>query len=94
MPLESILIIFFVNFNFTLYLCADKSESTSDTGAEIAQVVERFTRNEKVAGSSPAFGSKGKTYVFPFFASARLGVTYPPNPLSVKGAFRFAHLVG
>ena len=34
-----------------------KAESTSASGAEIAQVVERFTRNEKVAGSSPAFGS-------------------------------------
>ncbi len=37
-----------------------KPKSTSAKGAEIAQVVERFTRNEKDAGSSPAFGS-GKT---------------------------------
>ena len=31
-----------------------KAELTSASDAEIAQVVERFTRNEKVAGSSPA----------------------------------------
>lgn len=36
---------------------ADKSETTSETGAEIAQSVEHFTRNEKVSGSSPDFGS-------------------------------------
>lgn len=28
--------------------------------AEIAQLVERFTRNEEVPGSSPGFGSKGR----------------------------------
>ena len=39
---------------------ADKSETTSETGAEIAQVVAHFTRNEKVAGSSPAFGSENQ----------------------------------
>ena len=50
-------------FNFQLCVVSlrpTKPNSTSAEGAEIAQVVERFTRNEKVAGSSPAFGSKTK----------------------------------
>ena len=53
-----------------------KAESTSATGAEIAQVVERFTRNEKVAGSSPAFGSENQmvTKVTIFFLYPKIGV--------------------
>ena len=43
--------------------------------AEIAQVVERFTRNEKVAGSSPAFGSENQmvTKVTIFFYTLKSG---------------------
>ena len=49
-------------FNFQLCVVSlrHKNRINIGHGAEIAQVVERFTRNEKVAGSSPAFGSKYK----------------------------------
>ena len=52
-----------------------KAESTSATGAEIAQVVERFTRNEKVSGSSPDFGSENQmvTKVTIFFYTLKSG---------------------
>ena len=43
-------------FNFAV----GKVELISALVAKIAQVVEHFPRNEKVAGSSPAFGSKYK----------------------------------
>ena len=53
-----------------------KAELTSASDAEIAQVVERFTRNEKVAGSSPAFGSENQmvTKVTIFFLYPKIGV--------------------
>ena len=37
-----------------------KVELVSALVAKIAQVVEHFPRNEKVAGSSPAFGSENQ----------------------------------
>ena len=39
-------------FKYNLYLCTGNKNI-----AKLAQLVEHFIRNERVAGSSPAFGS-------------------------------------
>ena len=53
--------------NFSCFSCFDQiffrylhsvKRKINPPQAEIAQLVERFTRNEKVPGSSPGFGSK------------------------------------
>lgn len=40
--------------------------------AEIAQSVERFTRNEKVAGSIPAFGSTNRHLAVPPYGKCEM----------------------
>ena len=57
-------------FKKYLYLCA--AFRSTDTLAWIAQSVEHFIRNEKVAGSSPASGSKGCIVGCSLFSFLRL----------------------
>ena len=68
-------------FNFAV----GKVELISALVAKIAQVVEHFPRNEKVAGSSPAFGSKSKSRGL--FSGLALLILQIPNPRPLKPSF-------